>query len=69
MATAFAGTLTVEDVRRLPTLTVPETAAFMRRGLRQTYTAIHAGELPSLRLGGTILVPTGPLLEVLGLSD
>jgi excisionase family DNA binding protein len=37
-------------------------------GRRQAYAAVNAGEMPSLRMGGRILVPVAPLLKMLGIE-
>lgn len=60
--------LTIETVRARPTLSVPDTAAFMGISDDLAYQAIKAGELPSLHFGRKILVPTAPLLKILGLE-
>lgn len=54
-----------EEFRLRPTNTVKATAAFLNLGRNETYAAIHRGELPSVRLGRTILVPTAKLLALL----
>lgn len=59
--------LTVEDLRRRPTITVREYAAFVGVSKDTAYEAAQRGELRVLRLGTRILVPTAPVLESLGL--
>lgn len=45
------------------TLTVEETAEVLRCGRNSAYDAIHAGVIPSLRIGQRILVPVPALLR------
>lgn len=47
------------------TCTVSETSKLANLGLRQTYAAIHAGEIPSVRIGNRILVPRARLMAIL----
>jgi excisionase family DNA binding protein len=49
----------------LPTNTVEDTARYLRIGINQAYTAVKRGELPGLKLGRRILVPTRNLLALL----
>ena len=49
-----------------PTLTVEEASELLGISLRSGYKAVHAGELPTLRLGRRLLVPTAKLLQMLG---
>ncbi len=39
------------------TLTVGETAQRLGIGKNKTYTLVHDGKIPSIRLGKTILIP------------
>jgi excisionase family DNA binding protein len=55
----------VEAYKCRPTNTVKATAQFIGVGLKEAYAAIHRNELPSLRLGRTILVPTAKILALL----
>lgn len=51
-------------------LTVNETAAVLRIGLRQAYEAIRDGSIPSLRIGArTIRVPKARLVALLDHPD
>lgn len=56
------------DPRDQPTLTVEETAHIMRLSRMSTYRAIKAGEIPSIRVGRRILVPTAALQQLLGVT-
>jgi len=55
----------LNSIRRA-TLTVAETAALLRVSEDVCRRAIDDGEIPSLRLGRRILVPTAKLLAMLG---
>ncbi len=54
-----------------PTITVPEAAELLGLSTTALYAAIRAGECPVkvLRIGRRIVVPTRPLLELLGLAE
>lgn len=60
--------LTVEDLRRRPTITVREYAAFIGVSKDTAYEAAARGELRVLHLGRRVLVPTAPVLASLGLA-
>jgi len=47
-------------------LTVEETSKVLRLGRTATYSAIRAGDIPSVRLGHSIRVPRAALLALLG---
>ena len=49
-----------------PTLTPDETAKVLGLGRTATYEAIRRGEIPSLRFGRSVKVPTAALLRLLG---
>lgn len=51
---------------RLPeVLKVKEAAAILRVGRNQLYEAVARGELPAVRIGRTIRIPTAALLDLL----
>lgn len=52
------------DPDETPVLTVEETAKILRLSRGSTYNGVHAGEIPSIMIGGRILVPTRKLLEM-----
>lgn len=56
----------VQEILSYPTCTVDDVAVVLHIGRRQAYEAIHRGEIPSLRIGTRILVPTKRLLAMLG---
>lgn len=58
--------LTVDVLRRRPTITVQEYAAFIGVSKDTAYEAAARGELRVLHLGRRVLVPTLPLLVELG---
>jgi excisionase family DNA binding protein len=45
-------------------LTVREAAAILRIGRTQLYAAVARGELPALRIGRSIRIPTQALLDL-----
>ena len=57
-----------EEWMKLPTLTVDQAAEILGVSRNHAYTAVKAGDIPSLRLGRRILVPTRPLLAMLGID-
>lgn len=54
----------VPDPATEPTMPVKRTAAVLGIGLRTAYTAIERGEIPSIRVGRTIVVPTARFLAM-----
>jgi excisionase family DNA binding protein len=50
------------------TLSVEQASEILGLPVRTTYRAAARGEIPSLRIGRRVLVPTGRLLELLGLA-
>jgi len=51
-----------------PTLTVEHAARLCGIGRNAAYEAVAAGELPALRIGRRWVVPTVPLLRMLGVE-
>ena len=58
--------LTIEDMRRRPTITVQEYARFIGVSKDTAYEAAARGELRVLRCGKRVLVPTLDVLRALG---
>lgn len=58
-----------DEARDRATLTVEEAAEILGIGRSAAYAAVRRDEIPSLRLGRRVLVPTAPLLRLLGLED
>lgn len=57
------------DPRQRPTLRVKEAAALLDISLAVAYDAVHRGELPVIRIGRRILVPTAVLMAMVGLKS
>jgi excisionase family DNA binding protein len=51
-----------------PTMSVPEAAEFLRVGKSAVYEAVRTGNVPSLRIGRRIRVPSHALLKRLDLT-
>jgi hypothetical protein len=58
--------LTLEQLRSRPTITVPELADVFEIGRNQAYELVRRGDVESIRIGTRIVVPTPPLLRMLG---
>ena len=57
------------DLEQLPpTITVAHAAKLLGIGKNQAYKAAARGDLPVLRLGHRLLVPTASLLRMLGVE-
>ncbi|MEV0590657.1 helix-turn-helix domain-containing protein [Nonomuraea cavernae] len=50
-----------------PTMTVREAAAVLGVDRGAACAAVHRGELPALRIGRKILIPTAPIRAMLGM--
>lgn len=50
-------------------MTIEEVRTFLPMSRSSAYAAIHSGDLPSIRLGKLILVPTAALRRLLQLDD
>jgi excisionase family DNA binding protein len=51
-----------------PTITVEQAGGLLGLPVRTTYRAAARGEIPSIRIGRRLLVPTRRLLDLLGLD-
>lgn len=60
---------TLHDLRERQTLTVAEAASLLRIGKNTAYAAVHNGEIPSLKIGGRLLIPTARLLKLIDPDD
>jgi len=58
----------VKDLDSRAVLTIEETAELLERSRWVVYRAVRAGELPSLRLGRRLLIPTASLRKLLGID-
>lgn len=52
-----------------PTIDVPRAAAIVGISRRHAYAAVERGELPSIRIGGRIVIPTARFLREIGLTE
>jgi hypothetical protein len=52
-----------------PTIPVKRGGAILGIGLRNAYDAIERGEIPSIRVGRRIVIPTRKFLEKFGLLE
>lgn len=52
-----------------PVLRVDELAALLGIGRSAAYVAVRRGELPSIRVGRRVLIPTAQLRSLLGLDS
>jgi excisionase family DNA binding protein len=61
--------VTIDEARQLPTvLSVEHAGRLLGLGRSASYEAARRGELPTLKFGRRLLVPTGKVLELLGLD-
>jgi excisionase family DNA binding protein len=59
----------IDEARQLPTvLSVEHAGRLLGLGRSASYEAVRRGELPTLKFGRRLLVPTGKVLELLGLD-
>lgn len=56
------------DPRQKPTLSVEDAAGLLKISRASAYQGVKAGEIPSIRVGRRILVPTAALLTLLGMD-
>lgn len=57
------------DPRVHPTLTVPEAGRFLGLARASAYEGAHRGDIPTIRIGRRLLVPTAVLARMLGIID
>ena len=61
--------MTLDEALSRPTISVTEAGAvFFGLARNASYDAAKPGDLPTIRVGGRILVPVAPLAERLGLK-
>lgn len=60
---------TTTSQRVPPTLTVYETARVMQVVPATVYTWVRDGDLPSVKLGGRVRIPTAKLADLLGMTS
>lgn len=56
---------TMTDVRNRATISVPEAGEVLGIGREAAYNAARRGDLPTIRIGRRLLVPTEALLDML----
>lgn len=59
-------TRTIPDPRTEPTISVQRAAELLGISRVSAYNAASSGELPTIRIGSRLLVPTAALLRMLG---
>lgn len=60
--------MTLEDALSRPTIPVPDAGKlFFGLGRNSAYAAAKNGDIPTIRIGGRLVVPVVPLAEKLGL--
>ena len=58
-----------DNWRDAVTISVPQAAAVLSISRNLAYTSAHEGKIPTIRLGGRILVPVAALRRLLGELD
>ena len=61
-------TQSLPDPFTTPTLTVPVAGSLIGLGRSASYEAAERGDIPTIRIGRRMLVPTAKLLDMLGLG-
>lgn len=65
-----AAVVSFEDLRNLPpTISVPHAGKLLGLGKAAAYGAAATGELPTIKFGRRLFVPTARLLKLLGLAE
>ncbi len=60
--------ITIEEALTRPTISVPDAGRlFFGLARNAAYDAAKAGDIPTVKIGGRIMVPVVPLAEKLGL--
>lgn len=62
-------TVLLPDPAQRPTLSVKECAPVLGISVWAAYAAAKRGEIPTIRIGGRVLVPTVRLLAMLGVEQ
>lgn len=60
---------TIPDPRQEPILSIRRAAEVMGEGQKAVRKAAAAGQIPSLRIGRYVRIPTAPLLQLMGVSS
>lgn len=62
--------MTIDEALARPTISVPDAGKlFFGLGRNSAYEAAKAGDIPTIKIGGRIMVPVVPLAEKLGLRS
>lgn len=61
--------MTVPDPAARPTLTVEEAAELLGVARSTAYDGVRSGEIPSIRIGRRLLVPTAAIRSMLRLDE
>ena len=61
--------MTIPDPESIPLLKVPDVAAWLGIGRSACYEAIHRGDIPHLRIGRRLYIPTAQVRILVGLGD
>lgn len=61
--------LALPDPNEVPVLSVQEAGELLGISKDSAYRAANAGEIPTIRIGKRILVPTAKLRQLLGLTN
>lgn len=64
-APELAPTMTTDEIRQRPTLTVEQAGRVLGLGRGGAYAAARAGTIPTIRVGRRLLVPSARLLKLL----
>lgn len=66
---AAAAAALQDDWRLKPTVTVEQACEILGVGRNSGYEGVNSGQIPSIRVGRRIVVPTGQLRRLLGEVD
>lgn len=66
MSAVASESLTLDEIRNRPSLTVVEAGRALGLGQVAAYRAVRSGDIPSVRIGARIVVPVPKLLALLG---
>lgn len=62
--------MTLEEALTRPTISVPDAGKlFFGLARNSAYAAAQSGDIPTIKIGGRIMVPVAPLAEKLGLRS
>lgn len=64
----MAAKLVIPDPRETPTVSVEHAGQLLGMSRPSAYAAVRRGDIPSIRIGRRVIVPTAKLLQMLGLG-